>query len=432
MKPIHLLISALAIVVHCSHVYGQSRIINDIFYSPALDTDQTIFVYLPDGYTETDSLRYPVIYLLHGAGADPVSLALFAPFLRIYFDDIILRGIIPPLLFVIPDGSAPPFLGSFYTNSALYGNFEDYIVYDLVHYIDGAYKTQALRERRFIVGHSMGGYGAMKLAIKHPDVYGAVAAHSGPLDLNQLRNVIPQVLSENGGTPPYRYSPDAGTFTNLGFSMAGAFSPNLTQTPYPVDFPLDSNGVLIDSVFAKWLFHNPAALAKQLAVDSDLAIYFDCGTQDELLVYPFNTAFADSLDNLGLVYQFQSYTGGHSELLFERMEISLAFIDSVMLASPITTVDHSTAQPSTVVLHQNYPNPFNPVTTIQFSIARAANVTLSIYNLLGQRVATLLSERLPAGEHKYVWRPQGLVSGTYFYRLQADGMVKTKSLVLLR
>ena len=93
----------------------------------------------------------------------------------------------------------------------MYGNFEDYIVFDLVEFIDSAYNTIPSREKRAIMGHSTGAFGAMYLALKHPDVYCGVSAHSGPLDFKHFSDWIPVVLSENGGAPVSCYNPSAGS-----------------------------------------------------------------------------------------------------------------------------------------------------------------------------------------------------------------------------
>ena len=71
-------------------------------------------------------------------------------------------------------------------------------------------------------------------------------------------------------------------------------------------------------------------------------------------------------------------------------------------------------------LHQNFPNPFNPSTTIEFALPKSAFVTLKIYNLLGEEVATLVAEKLAAGRHKINWNATGLASGVYLYRLEAS------------
>ncbi len=85
-----------------------------------------------------------------------------------------------------------------------------------------------------------------------------------------------------------------------------------------------------------------------------------------------------------------------------------------------------------VVVYQNHPNPFSSRTTIRFAISRPASVTLTIYDLLGRVVTTLVRGRLPAGEHRAAWHADDHPNGVYLYRLTADGFATTKSLVVLR
>ncbi len=92
----------------------------------------------------------------------------------------------------------------------------------------------------------------------------------------------------------------------------------------------------------------------------------------------------------------------------------------------------STTVPMVYDLKQNYPNPFNPSTTIKFQIPNSNLVTLEIYNLLGQKVATLVNEKLTAGRHTVEWNAAGFASGVYLYRLQAGNYTETKKLILLR
>lgn len=88
--------------------------------------------------------------------------------------------------------------------------------------------------------------------------------------------------------------------------------------------------------------------------------------------------------------------------------------------------------PFEYALDQNYPNPFNPVTTIQFSLEKAGKTTLEIYNVLGQKVATLVNGDLNAGAHRYQWNASGLSSGIYFYRLRSNEFVATKKMLLVK
>jgi hypothetical protein len=88
--------------------------------------------------------------------------------------------------------------------------------------------------------------------------------------------------------------------------------------------------------------------------------------------------------------------------------------------------------PRAFSLLQNYPNPFNPSTTIGFAIPVSSHVTLTIIDVLGRQVETLIDENREAGEYKVQWDPTNLSSGLYFYRLKAAGHTDTKKLILLR
>jgi len=102
------------------------------------------------------------------------------------------------------------------------------------------------------------------------------------------------------------------------------------------------------------------------------------------------------------------------------------------LPDPVSVGEIQSGFLFTFNLKQNYPNPFNPSTTIQFSIPKSESVTLEIYNLLGQKVATLVNEKLNAGSHTMFWNAAGFTSGVYLYRLQAGNYSEMKKLVLLK
>ncbi len=101
-------------------------------------------------------------------------------------------------------------------------------------------------------------------------------------------------------------------------------------------------------------------------------------------------------------------------------------------ASPLTAIKNKTLRPMNLTLGQNYPNPFNPQTIIPFQISRTCRVQLVIYNILGQKVQTLIDRVLEPGHHTVVFNAQNLASGIYWIRLKANGQVKTKKMIFLK
>jgi hypothetical protein len=105
----------------------------------------------------------------------------------------------------------------------------------------------------------------------------------------------------------------------------------------------------------------------------------------------------------------------------------------IKIAPDITSIGED---PQTYInsyqLQQNYPNPFNPTTTIEFAIPKAGFVTLTIYDVLGEKVATLVSENLTVGSYQYQWDARDLASGVYFYRLEVSDFTKSRKMLLIR
>ncbi|MBN1213175.1 MAG: T9SS type A sorting domain-containing protein [candidate division Zixibacteria bacterium] len=98
----------------------------------------------------------------------------------------------------------------------------------------------------------------------------------------------------------------------------------------------------------------------------------------------------------------------------------------------IMSSGNEVVMPEEFSLFQNYPNPFNPTTNIKFTLPEVSSVELSIYNIMGQKVATLINGELSAGEHDVSWNASGYASGIYFYRLQTSEFTETKKMILLK
>ena len=111
------------------------------------------------------------------------------------------------------------------------------------------------------------------------------------------------------------------------------------------------------------------------------------------------------------------------------------FIDNIFLEgkTTITTgVNNDAVSPTNFRLEQNYPNPFNPTTTIEYSLPKQSQVKLDVFNTLGEQVRSLVDEEVPAGKHVVKFNASGLSSGVYLYRLQADGFVRSRKLILMK
>jgi hypothetical protein len=144
------------------------------------------------------------------------------------------------------------------------------------------------------------------------------------------------------------------------------------------------------------------------------------------------TEYDESLLNLGITCTYEGAGG------FHQRKVAAAMI-MVEVVDPTAADDggFEAGLPADYAVRQNYPNPFNPSTRIDFTIPKREHVTITIYNLLGQRVATIVDETKPAGEYSVVWDGrdkfgQSVASGIYYYRLQAGDITKSKKMVLLK
>jgi len=310
----------LILLFSFSAIFCQGIVETHTFFSESLNEQRNFTIYLPDGYYD-ENIDYPVVYFLHGFGGDNNSYNTFHSSLNNKISD----GSIIKMIVVSADGSTDLYSGSFYTNSILNGDYEHYIAYDLVNHIDNNYRTFPMREYRALSGHSMGGYGAFRLGLYHSDIFSSFAAHSGPIHLESLNNplLINAILIEAFFGP---LEPNNGSITLMMFGLSSAFSPNLDNPPWYVDLPMDSSGNVNWDVFEMWQAHDP-----YLLVDNHVEtlmtqnIYFDCGNQDELQLYPHSEDMHEKLSNLNIPHTFASYSGSHSGSIYQKLEDSFEF-----------------------------------------------------------------------------------------------------------
>ena len=309
-------------------------------------------IYIPEGYDNNESENYSVIYLLHGL---PFSEQTFTdpalwegwvgapmPFVaapdfpaegfKEWVDSMIDMGEMDPVIIVMPNAEANQFGFSMYTNSILNGGFEDYIVNDLVNFIDANYRTKDTKNGRALIGTSQGGYAAVKLGMLHPDKFCVVASHTGLLYIEGFLSDPGAIFLEN---PDGNIAPGPGKFfTNAVFAFGAAWSPNLNNPPYMVDLPIDEAGAIRPDIVGKWLSQDPFTMLDDPQnldnIKSLKGIYLDAGLQDELGMNGMADAFSTKLTALGVTHTYENFQGTHFGNIFSRLEVSFPFCSEIM------------------------------------------------------------------------------------------------------
>ncbi|MCC6174324.1 MAG: esterase family protein [Chloroflexi bacterium] len=152
---------------------GGSTVYERQFFSPILDRQMTYRVLLPPEYDDS-AVAYPVLYMLHGVAGGPSEWQEIG--LLEAADKLIAEGVVTPMIVALPDGGA-----NYWVNHADGARWADYVAQDVVNAIDTTYRTRPVPSARAIGGLSMGGEGALRLAMQHPDIFGIAAAHSPSL-----------------------------------------------------------------------------------------------------------------------------------------------------------------------------------------------------------------------------------------------------------
>jgi S-formylglutathione hydrolase len=345
MIPLLLLLAAYIVFLVIPAERG--RLFIDTVHSPALEgnlpgdsADRSVTVYLPPGYDDSPEIRYPVLYLLHGAGHTNrvwMDGDVFGGFnIKTVMDKLITDGKIREMMIVMPDVNNS-YWGSYYANSTTTGNWIDFIAGNLVHFIDTSYRTLPAASSRGIGGHSMGGGGALRIAILHPDVFSVVYGMSGGPMAFDVNNRIQSETAwkETLTLKDMNQFSSANRDSRSHLSYAAAFSPNPDHPPFFVDFPFRLvNGTLerLESVWQHWLDHDITVMVNSHQADLRTlrAIRFDCGTSDRLILDA--RAVDRALTDAGIPHVFDEYEGNHSNQIADRIRTKLLpFFSEILL-----------------------------------------------------------------------------------------------------
>ncbi|MUP45936.1 esterase [Gramella sp. BOM4] len=305
------------------------------------DDVQKIGVYLPPSYSDSDHL-FPVVYFLNGytveAGEYPKTESFDS-----YMKNSEQRGFI-----LIELNGHNLFEGSMYANSAVSGNWEDYIVRDVINYVDSHYRTLAKRESRGIAGHSMGGGGTINISLKHPEVFSVVYAMSPAIlakdnlingmfrndsILVQVQNLSMKMKEVGDEDFAETLQQELKSYDRKATSIFGilafgsAFSPDPSQ-PLKIAFPFKMNDdgtfTKIQEIHEKWLAGFGDLEEKIKEYKNNLAQYrkfaLSCGYQDEMPgLFEGSVYFSKLLTEKKIPHSTCWYTGKHSDKVSEQL-----------------------------------------------------------------------------------------------------------------
>ena len=278
------MLRALVLVLAFGTELLAQRVEYKSFPSKLLGHEVRYGVYLPPSYNSSPAKKYPVLYFLHGLFEDETRWSSRGQTDQI-MNRMIAEGKIGEFIVALPFGGA-----SFYTNTRDGSEkWEDAIVTEFLPLIESAYRVNATRNTRGISGTSMGGYGALKIAMKHPDLFGSVSAHSAVL------------------------------LANLNEARVGDRRLAMFQSLFDQIF-----GISQDLKY--WDENNPLTLATDTKKLNGLKMYFDCGTEDD---YGFQTGtkmLDDLLTKANFPHEAHLYPGNHGwDYAIQHTEASLQF-----------------------------------------------------------------------------------------------------------
>jgi len=279
--------------------------------------DRDAIVFLPPSYAKEKTRRYPVVYALHGysIGAEQWSGEIHVPQT---IEGAFAEGA-SEMIVVLPD-SKTVHNGSMYSSSVTTGDFERFVSHDVVTYVDAHYRTIPDRQSRGLVGHSMGGYGATRIGMKHPDVFGSLYIMSpcclaprqgGPANAELEKTLEAVKTPADSASLPF--------FARAQLASAAAWSPDPKNPPLYLDLPT-KDGVPQPEVLAKWTANAPLAFADQYVANlrQYRAIAMDVGDKDGLRVDAGK--LHDVFDKYGLENSFEVYPGTHTSAVAVRFQ----------------------------------------------------------------------------------------------------------------
>jgi S-formylglutathione hydrolase len=280
--------------------------------------DRDVSIYLPPSYATERNRRYPVIYLLHGyTDRDDLWFGSEQHFINVpAVTDKALASGVREMIIVMPNAFTV-YAGSMYSSSATTGDWEAFIARDLVSYVDSHYRTIPDAMSRGLAGHSMGGYGTVRIGMKNPEVFSSLYILS-PCCMSASINPRPSPKAEAIHSAADLAQADFGTKAQI--ASAAAWSPNPKNPPLFFDLPY-KNGEVQPAIVAKWAANAPLAMIDEyiLNLRKMHAIAMDAGDKDEPIASTVRT-LDQILTSYDIPHSFEIYSGNHVSGIADRME----------------------------------------------------------------------------------------------------------------
>jgi len=290
--------------------------------------DQKVLVFLPPTYDREPNRRFPVIYLLHGVGDDP-EIWDRAWNLMDLLDGLMRAGTLAEMIVVMPNGRSQ-FLGGYYMDSPVTGGWATFIKSELVGWVDSTYRTIAKRESRGVIGLSMGGFGAIQMAMRASDVFSVVYAMS-PCCLDFVEDAGYGNIAGWRGALSFRTLADVRAALRQGalypvalYAFTAATLPSPNRPPLFVEWPVqERDGELLPSpLWDRWRAEAPARQVSRFAANlrSLTALGLEYGIDDQFAhIPPATTAFVQQLAAARIPHRLEVFDGDHRNRFRARM-----------------------------------------------------------------------------------------------------------------
>ena len=301
-------------------------------------SERDLFVYLPPGYEESDR-RFPTAYLLHPGGSTAEQLVhpatdgeRWLPPIEDVFDPVFGRMGVPPMIVVFPDGNSRWGCGQ-WLDSPVTGNFEQYVVNDVVAFVDANHRTIPDARSRGVFGFSSGGFGSWNIASRNPDVFCAMAVLSADsfLDMTHkflLYKYLDSIWPEAPNGPV-----DGNEWSEIVYDYAACYSPNPERPPFYVDLPVAyPSGELLQEVWDRWLAFDPVVnVHDRLDNLRKLSgILLDAGSNDDYNLHWGHRLLSHYLDEAGIAHEHRENPGNHGGRANERYQMALQWLSQVL------------------------------------------------------------------------------------------------------